>query len=147
MSLSTKEKKKNVRFHRVEVREYSQCIGDNPSCSAGPPVSLDWTYQPRTQTYPLDSYEVRPKPSEEEYEINESEEGRIGLLLDLGYTYQELLEADVNKTKDQLHRKRSSGENVALKDIDKIFGTILHKYSAKIKNEGGPMRAITSAQA
>mmetsp|Transcript_36558 Transcript_36558/g.74568 ORF Transcript_36558/g.74568 Transcript_36558/m.74568 type:complete len:186 (-) Transcript_36558:336-893(-) len=147
LSLFAKEKKKNVRFHNVEIREYSQCIGDNPSCSAGPPVSLDWTYQPRTQTYPLDSYEARQKPSEEEYEINESEEGRIRLLLNLGYTYQELLQADVNRTKDQLYRKRSSGENVTLKDVDKIFEKLRHKYSVKMKSGVRPARATTSAQA
>lgn len=33
---------KKVRFSRVEFREYDMILGDNPSCSHGPPVSLGW---------------------------------------------------------------------------------------------------------
>ena len=33
-----------VSFKAVEIREYDRAIGDNPSCSSGPPISLDWNY-------------------------------------------------------------------------------------------------------
>lgn len=33
-----------VTFDNIEVREYSVVIGDNPSCTSGPPVSIGWSY-------------------------------------------------------------------------------------------------------
>merc|ERR1712238_290848 len=33
-----------VSFKAVEIREYDRAIGDNPSCSSGPPFSLYWNY-------------------------------------------------------------------------------------------------------
>mmetsp|Transcript_5620 Transcript_5620/g.8259 ORF Transcript_5620/g.8259 Transcript_5620/m.8259 type:complete len:588 (+) Transcript_5620:220-1983(+) len=33
-----------VRFSDVEIREYQRVIGDNPSCSNGPPMSIGWRY-------------------------------------------------------------------------------------------------------
>lgn len=46
----------SVAFGRVLVREYARCVGDNPSCSSGPPISLDWAYL-EAQAYNLDEYE------------------------------------------------------------------------------------------
>ena len=37
-SSSANYKKSTVRFNHVDVREYAVTIGDNPSCSIGPPV-------------------------------------------------------------------------------------------------------------
>ena len=35
----------SVKFDRVLVRSYTQTVGDNPSVSYGPPISLDWDYE------------------------------------------------------------------------------------------------------
>lgn len=34
--------KRNVSFHKIEIREYERTLGDHPSVSSGPPISLDW---------------------------------------------------------------------------------------------------------
>jgi len=31
--------KGNIQFKAVEIREYARTVGDNPSCSSGPPIS------------------------------------------------------------------------------------------------------------
>jgi len=36
---------KNVRFYAVEIREYDRTVGDHPSCSSGPPISIGWNYR------------------------------------------------------------------------------------------------------
>ena len=48
--------KKRVCFHNIHVRDYDQTIGDNPSCSYGTPVSLDWNYQ-ENEALNIDLYE------------------------------------------------------------------------------------------
>jgi len=34
--------RKNVSFHTIEIREHRRALGDNPSVSQGPALSLDW---------------------------------------------------------------------------------------------------------
>jgi hypothetical protein len=31
--------KKSVRFNAIQIRDYERVVGDNPSCTAGPPLS------------------------------------------------------------------------------------------------------------
>lgn len=33
------EKDGGIQFHKIVIREYDRTVGDNPSCSSGPPVS------------------------------------------------------------------------------------------------------------
>ena len=33
-----------VRFGNIMIRLYDPCVSDNPSCSTGPPIGIDWTY-------------------------------------------------------------------------------------------------------
>ncbi len=44
----------NVSFSRIHVREYEVTLGDNPSVSSGPPLSLGWRYDPRESVISLE---------------------------------------------------------------------------------------------
>ena len=44
-STSTSSTSSTVSFDTVEIRGYYITLGDNPSCSRGPPISLDWKYE------------------------------------------------------------------------------------------------------
>ena len=49
--------KRNVSFSSLEIRSYNVTLGDAPT-SYGPPVSLDWEYDPAaTAEYDLETYE------------------------------------------------------------------------------------------
>jgi hypothetical protein len=50
-----------VVFHEVCIRNYEQTIGDNPSVSYGPPISLDWGYE-EVEPITLDEYEKNRGP-------------------------------------------------------------------------------------
>jgi hypothetical protein len=50
-----------VVFHEVLIRNYEQTIGDNPSVSYGPPISLDWEYE-EAVPITLDEYERNRGP-------------------------------------------------------------------------------------
>jgi hypothetical protein len=44
-------RKKRVKFSNICIRNYEQCIGDNPAVTYGTPISLDWAYE---ELIPLD---------------------------------------------------------------------------------------------
>lgn len=48
--------RKRASFSTVTVREYTQTLGDNPSCQTGAPITLGWEYQEK-ESEPLDDYE------------------------------------------------------------------------------------------
>jgi hypothetical protein len=49
-----------LQFDKVQIREYSRTVGDNPSCSSGPPVSISWEYN-IIGDFDVDGYE-RSRP-------------------------------------------------------------------------------------
>eukprot|EP00957_Ditylum_brightwellii_P080104 6092395-Ditylum_brightwellii.AAC.1 len=50
-----------VRFSHVNIRYYNTVLGDNPSCSSGPPVSLGWNhYKELEETQSIANYGDRP---------------------------------------------------------------------------------------
>lgn len=53
---SMDSKSKCIGFDQIHVRYYDQTLGDNPSTSYGPPLSLDWKYRVG-ESMPVDDYE------------------------------------------------------------------------------------------
>jgi hypothetical protein len=54
-------RKSNVRFEQVRIREYEQTLGDNPSVTYGPPITLDWLFQ-EMEPISLEAYEAHRSP-------------------------------------------------------------------------------------
>jgi len=46
-----------VSFDQVNIREYERILGDNPSCSSGPPLSIGWKFSPDPMVISVDDYE------------------------------------------------------------------------------------------
>lgn len=49
--------RKKVTFDAIEIREHDMVLGDNPSCSRGPPVSMKWEHKAEFRMS-LDEFEV-----------------------------------------------------------------------------------------
>lgn len=56
----SKQQQRGVRFVNVCIREYDITIGDNPYCSHGVPICLDWNHGEES-TIPIDFYEASHK--------------------------------------------------------------------------------------
>eukprot|EP00542_Grammatophora_oceanica_P015905 CAMPEP_0194036700 /NCGR_PEP_ID=MMETSP0009_2-20130614/9067_1 /TAXON_ID=210454 /ORGANISM="Grammatophora oceanica, Strain CCMP 410" /LENGTH=302 /DNA_ID=CAMNT_0038678569 /DNA_START=117 /DNA_END=1025 /DNA_ORIENTATION=+ len=56
-----KRRSSKVGFGDIKVREYTQTIGDHPSVSYGPPITLDWHYEEKDDMT-LDDYELARAP-------------------------------------------------------------------------------------
>lgn len=70
-----------VVFAEIEIREYERVVGDNPSCSRGPPISIGWAYM-IAHRYPLNDYEqlIRP-PRRSKKEFHLAADKRTDLLV------------------------------------------------------------------
>lgn len=99
---SSGSKGKRVCFDSVEIRSYAQTMGDNPSVSYGPPISLDWDYE-ENDAVAIDEYEAKRLFSRRTLrQLNVSYYHRMAILQrDYGFTEQELVKAqkDADKTK------------------------------------------------
>lgn len=49
---------RQVRFGNLQVREYPIMLGDNPSCSSGPPLTIEWNHT-KEEVIPVGIYEFQ----------------------------------------------------------------------------------------
>ena len=106
-------RKKCVRFDQVHIRYYDMCLGDNPYCSIGPPVSLSWDYTD-TLSQDLDVYECQCLTSTPQQHrrrrplrflvLNYYQ--RYEILKNAGYTDAELKQAE--RLLNKQHRQRAT---------------------------------------
>ncbi len=52
-----RRRQSRVSFAHVNIREYERVLGDNPSVTSGPPLSIGWRHSPTLLTVSLDDYE------------------------------------------------------------------------------------------
>lgn len=91
-------------------------LGDHPSCSCGPPITLDWTIR-RTRTMTLNEYE-KDRQNDNKHKENVSleqqlfisERMRRFLLKCLGHSKEEMLCAEFEVFRIKQSRQLSSKE-------------------------------------
>ena len=100
-SALSKNAKREVAFTSVIIREYSMILGDNPSCSYGPPVCLDWEYV-EVKRLDLDEYEGSRKRRNMRQMVL-SYYKRCDILEKAGYNKSQMKSAtrEINKSKRQ----------------------------------------------
>jgi len=91
-----------VNFQDVTIREYDLTLGDNPSVSCGPPLSLDWTYS-ENDSQCLNEYEGNRSQRRTTRQLCVNYHQRINILSNLGHTEEEIKRAkkEANKSKSQ----------------------------------------------
>ena len=91
----------SVRFSDVSIRSYQQTLGDNPSCSYGPPVQLDWDYK---ENVPLsiDEYEDNRAPRRSMRQMVLSYYVRKNLLM----FYYGVSEEELKASKRRINREK-----------------------------------------
>lgn len=119
-SLDQSNGEKSVRFSSVDVRDYSICLGDNPSVSRGVAISLGWGYD-KEITFEINSYECNRSGYRRHFEeLKIPSLQRIQLLKGLGYSRGELNEQRKKTHLDKQHRFRTR-RRIALEDRFKAF--------------------------
>ena len=97
---------KTVQFGSMEVREYPMMIGDHPHCSQGTPVQIDWVPE-RTYSCDVRLYEFMRSDRRHGRELIIPFQERARLLLDVGYSLEELGEATLSVYKIKKQREES----------------------------------------
>jgi hypothetical protein len=94
---------RHIHWGVVQFRVYSLCLGDNPSCSDGAPIQLDWSYKRYKAITVWEFERIRGPPRLQRH----SSTVRHAVLLHEGYSLQEILAATDRKEHDQRLRKQT----------------------------------------
>ena len=93
----------HVKFDSIKIREYDMILGDNPSSSSGPPVTIDWDYN-ELSSVSLDDYEQHRGPRRSNHQMRMNRMYRTQILCDsAGHTEDEILKVkyDCKKIRKQ----------------------------------------------
>ena len=118
-----------ITFSTIEIRQYERILGDNPSCSCGPPVSIGWKYnEDETVTLSVDDYEYRRPVRKESKDLTLGKTERHRMLLNLGYARKELTSAVRTNVKLKSQR-RQTVNNLALAHVEETLEGATKKIS------------------
>ncbi len=125
---------KGVRFNSVEVREYPRILGDNPSVSAGPPITLDWVHDRRSSVQlPLEDWEkYREHDRRSKQEIRVPDYIRTDWLIDAGFsgddlkrTVQEIEQARKDRKASITKSDFRDKTDVLTENVKRKFGRVI----------------------
>jgi hypothetical protein len=107
---------KNVCFSEITIREYPYILGDNPACSCGAPLSIDWKYQ-ESYTRNLDLFEYTRGDREQKKKIPVQKRAQI--LLSMGYSLDEIAAAtmmvdEIKKARTDSLKRTGLGDRTKL---------------------------------
>ena len=132
VGLESNARSKSVRFDTVEIREYPYVLGDNPSVSAGPPLSIGWEPQDEF-TVGFDEYETgKPTRPRDIYEMRFDETLRLLILQSSGYTMREIAQAVIDVRIIQHHREETAQSSLRaqrLQQTKKALRSKLPRFS------------------
>lgn len=95
-----------VHFSSVEIREYKITIGDNPCCSNGAPVTLDWDYTSK-EPVSIDSFEAKHPRRRTRKQLLLNYYQRRDMLWREGHTIDEIKDASKEVDKERFRRSVS----------------------------------------
>lgn len=125
---------RQVQFSTIEIRAYERILGDNPSCSTGPSVSIGWNYdKDKTTMHLIDEYEYRRTRRRDMSEMTLSREERFQLLVSLGYSRKEISTA-VRLNMKLKKKRRQTVHNLPIFPVEEIIEGVTKKFSVIMKN-------------
>lgn len=133
--------KKRISFGTIKIREHGRTLGDNPSCSYGAPIQLDWDHQDMEELT-LDDYEDNLQGRRKKHEFHLNHFQRSNLLKLNGYSNSE-----INESKKQT--KKIRGQRERTKIISQMYpqvGTIEDMVESGIRKVGKFRRSISKSK-
>lgn len=97
----------SVEFSVVQIREFSRTVGDNPSCTSGPPISLGWEYNQITPDVHVVMHASRPHRTKRQFHLAASKRTNM-LMSEWNVSEMELRKARREATYIQYCREKSA---------------------------------------
>jgi len=143
VQVETREPK--ISFDSVEIRSYQRVLGDNPSCSSGPSLSIGWEYDEKlTVSMSIEEYE-REKPHRlVDLEMILSRREREEMLLELGYT-QSQIATNVRLNIRIKNQRRQTVNNLGVSSVEEAVEQASRKVK-KLLHLGKKKNKITGAK-
>jgi len=124
------KKGKSVQFSDVTINVHSIVLGDNPSVTSGPPISISWEAHASSR-FNLDAYETwRPSPPRLQSELHLPPSVREGWLLDEGYARREIANATRRVYRERQVRAASVAKEMQRKRLATVF-QLLHSAAGE----------------
>lgn len=90
---SSNNSERSVAFNSLKIREYGLTLGDHPSASSGPPMTLDWTPTGEEKVISVDQYERGRQPRRSRKALRMSYQTREAVLEEQGFTMDQVMKA------------------------------------------------------
>jgi hypothetical protein len=128
-------KKRAVSFGEVHMRSYEQTLGDNPSVSYGPPISLDWRFL-ELPSLPLEQFEATKKAPRKPREMILNYYNRKHLLSwKFGFSEDDLKRA--TRDADRCKRERATTRALlATSKLEDMFESARRKAVRRVSSSG-----------
>lgn len=127
-----KEKnEKHVRFEYVYVRDYERVVGDNPSCTIGPPVGIGWNYG-ETRRILIDSFEATKTYHRSVSRLVLSREAREALLINWGASFHDIVESVRGNLKIKNQRRQTITNLGKVERIEEAFESATRKLKSAL---------------
>eukprot|EP00531_Pseudo-nitzschia_arenysensis_P014883 CAMPEP_0116143184 /NCGR_PEP_ID=MMETSP0329-20121206/15311_1 /TAXON_ID=697910 /ORGANISM="Pseudo-nitzschia arenysensis, Strain B593" /LENGTH=639 /DNA_ID=CAMNT_0003638479 /DNA_START=234 /DNA_END=2153 /DNA_ORIENTATION=+ len=125
------ETKKKVQFTSIYVRDYERVVGDNPSCTIGPPVGIGWEYT-EAQEIDVDSFESSRTYRKSTSRLILSREEREALLLNWGASFHDIIESVRSNLKIKNQRRQTVTNLGKIERIEEAFESATRKLKSAL---------------
>ena len=132
-STETKNNPKTVQFSNLEIRTYPLTLGDNPSVSSGPPLTLDWNHE-TTHTFSVDAYESQLAPPEDRRPLAAMARPaslRVAILCDDARIGLRTVQATVREVEAVKRQRRRTVESLGSNPVARLLRRAVRKCSPK----------------
>lgn len=127
---TSKSIQRNVSFSNLEIRVYKMTLGDNPACSEGPPMTLDWEYQNESAVFDVDGYESTRGPRRQKREMCMSPNLRWWRLMrENGFSSTQIQKAVADAQKAQKMRQKTRKQIKPAAKVEAALGSAKRKVS------------------
>ena len=131
-----KKRISSVSFSTIEIRNYERVLGDNPSCSHGPAVSIGWQYEPDPITVQLDEYEYyRTEDRLDGTALVLSRSEREEILEERGYSRSAIADAVRTNVKIKNNR-RQTVHNLPVARFEEVAESVRRKVKRVVLRKG-----------
>ena len=101
------DRERRVSFDQVDIREYYIELGDNPSCSKGPPLTIGWDFD-YMGSINLDEFEECRPPRRFSRQMLIPFDQRTNMLEQVGYSDSEIINAVKSVSQERYQRLKTA---------------------------------------